>query len=65
MLGEGGFVLTGTEGLLDPDDDGRERGDRAAAGCCDLWRVADGRIVEHWEACQPVPERLPHDNGFF
>ncbi|MFE7631155.1 nuclear transport factor 2 family protein [Kocuria sp. NPDC057446] len=64
VLGDGDFVLTVTEGLLD-DDDGAERGDPVTAGCYDLWRVADGRIVEHWEVCQPVPERLPHDNGFF
>lgn len=63
VLGEGDFVLTVTEGLLDPG--GAEHGDRVPAGCYDLWRVADGRIVEHWEVCQPVPEQLPHDNGFF
>lgn len=35
------------------------------AGCYDLWRVAQGRIVEHREVIQPVPENLTHRNGFF
>lgn len=65
VLGEGDFVLTVTEGELEPDDEGREHGDRRPAGCYDLWRVVDGRILEHWEVVQPVPERMPHGNGFF
>jgi predicted SnoaL-like aldol condensation-catalyzing enzyme len=31
----------------------------------DMWRVADGRIVEHWGLVAPVPESMPHDNGPF
>lgn len=31
----------------------------------DMWRVADGRIIEHWGLVAPVPERLPHGNGAF
>lgn len=31
----------------------------------DLWRVRDGRIVEHWDVIDPVPARLVHDNGVF
>ncbi|MET1072758.1 MAG: nuclear transport factor 2 family protein [Umezawaea sp.] len=31
----------------------------------DLFRVADGRIVEHWDVIAPVPADLPHDNGLF
>lgn len=30
----------------------------------DIWRVADGRIVEHWDVIEPRPPgKLPHDNG--
>ncbi|MGY5121501.1 nuclear transport factor 2 family protein [Streptomyces sp. 900105755] len=31
----------------------------------DLFRVADGRIVEHWDVIAPVPAELPHSNGLF
>ena len=31
----------------------------------DLFRVADGRIVEHWDVIAPVPASLPHSNGLF
>jgi len=29
----------------------------------DLWRVADGRIVEHWDVIQTMPATMPHENG--
>ncbi|QNP75155.1 nuclear transport factor 2 family protein [Streptomyces roseirectus] len=31
----------------------------------DLFRVADGKIVEHWDVIAPVPSELPHGNGLF
>ncbi|UQX04699.1 nuclear transport factor 2 family protein [Streptomyces sp. RerS4] len=31
----------------------------------DLFRVADGKIVEHWDVVAPVPAELPHTNGLF
>lgn len=31
----------------------------------DLWRVHDGRIVEHWDVVMPVPRELHHGNGVF
>lgn len=37
-------------------------GERGSAHV-DIFRVADGKIVEHWEVDQPIPEHVPHDNG--
>lgn len=31
----------------------------------DIFRHVDGRVQEHWEVLQLIPETLPHDNGIF
>ena len=31
----------------------------------DIFRVEDGRIVEHWDVMQPVPADTNNDNGMF
>jgi len=31
----------------------------------DLMRVRNGKLVEHWDVLQPVPEDMPHGNGMF
>jgi predicted SnoaL-like aldol condensation-catalyzing enzyme len=31
----------------------------------DLFRVADEKIVEHWDAIPAIPAELPHTNGLF
>ena len=32
---------------------------------CDLFRVVDAKIVEHWDVIAPIPKNLPHTNGLF
>lgn len=29
----------------------------------DIFRVDDGKIVEHWDVWQKIPEKMPHTNG--
>ena len=54
-LGECNFVFTQSEGIYDG----------AATAFYDLWRVEDGKIAEHWDVVQTIPEEFAHDNGMF
>ncbi len=31
----------------------------------DIFCVENGKIVEHWDVSQEVPEQMAHDNGMF
>ena len=39
-------------------------GDRGMA-VADIWRITDGRIVEHWDVVQEVPEESANNNTMF
>ena len=38
---------------------------RPDAAVADIYRFADGRIVEHWDVLQPVPPDAVHDHPMF
>ncbi len=58
ILGEGNFVLSVSEGKFG-------KGDHVAY--YDLFRLEDGKVVEHWDVIQPIPakEEWKNDNGKF
>jgi predicted SnoaL-like aldol condensation-catalyzing enzyme len=31
----------------------------------DMFRLKDGKVVEHWDVVQPVPEKAANENGMF
>jgi predicted SnoaL-like aldol condensation-catalyzing enzyme len=55
VIADGDFVLTVSEGSFGP----------TPTAFYDLFRVADGRIVEHWDITPQIPADLPHGNGLF
>ena len=38
------------------------RGNDRGGAVMDLYRVADGKIVEHWDVIQPIPETARNDH---
>ena len=56
-VAEGNFVLAVSEGTLGT----------TPTAFYDLFRVADGKIVEHWDITADVPDadQMLHDNGLF
>lgn len=54
VVAEGDFVLLQSEGEFG-----------VPVAYWDLFRVADGKIVEHWDVIAPIPDSLPHGNGLF
>lgn len=56
-IAEGDLVMTHSLLKTSPDD----RGTAAA----DIFRLEDGKIIEHWDVLQPVPETGANDNTMF
>jgi predicted SnoaL-like aldol condensation-catalyzing enzyme len=54
-VAEGNFVFVATDAIMGGEP----------WAFFDLWRVEDGKIVEHWDVVSPIPAEAAHDNGKF
>ncbi|MFQ6393120.1 nuclear transport factor 2 family protein [Nocardia sp. KC 131] len=57
LVAEGDYVCAQVHGV-------REPGERGLA-IMDIFRLHDGKLVEHWDVIQPVPETAVNQNGMF
>jgi len=56
-VAEADLVVTHTHHVDEPGSPG--------LAVVDIFRVADGKLVEHWDVIQPVPEESSNTNGMF
>jgi predicted SnoaL-like aldol condensation-catalyzing enzyme len=57
IIADGEYVAVHHTFQTNPEDRG--------AAVVDIFRVQDGKIVEHWDVLQPVPEKSANDNTMF
>ena len=57
VVAEGDLVVLHVHSRANLSDRGR--------AVIDIFRVADGKIVEHWDVIQPVPEKSANSNTMF
>ena len=57
MLADGDLVAVHVHVIFQPGDDG--------FAVVDIFRIAKGRIAEHWDVMQPITPSTKNDNGRF
>ena len=55
VVAQGNFVLTASEGTMGT----------TPTAFYDLFRLEDGKIVEHWDVISEIPNEMAHENGKF
>jgi predicted SnoaL-like aldol condensation-catalyzing enzyme len=57
VFADGDFVILHVHSVREPGTRGR--------AIIDLFRLENGKIVEHWDVVQDVPEKAANANGMF
>lgn len=58
VIAEGDFVVAHSHFTLSEQD-------QHGLAAMDIFRLENGKIVEHWDVLQPVPEKSANANGMF
>jgi predicted SnoaL-like aldol condensation-catalyzing enzyme len=54
---DGDYVILHVHSVREPGESGM--------AIIDIFRLENGRVVEHWDVIQPVPEKAANSNGMF
>jgi len=57
VFADGDYVILHVHSVREPGTRGR--------AIFDLFKLENGKIVEHWDAIQDIPEKSANDNGMF
>lgn len=57
VLCDGDFVVVHAHAKANPEDRG--------SAVMDIFRLENGKVVEHWDVIQAIPETAANDNGMF
>lgn len=57
VIAEGDMVVTHSQLILTPGEPGR--------ALADFFRLEDGKVVEHWDVIQDIPEAAANSNSMF
>ena len=57
VIAEGEFVVLHLHGMNGPNPHGES--------VVDIFRIKDGKVIEHWDVIQPIPETADNANSMF
>lgn len=57
VFADGDYVILHVHAKARPDDRGH--------AVVDIFKLEDGKVVEHWDVVQPIPEKPANNNGMF